>query len=382
MKKFRSMKRMLGIALVLLLLFSLQVCASDSNSLNSENSNDVIASYETDYSHTSSDLFLYNNTIEVSDIVDGNVFAYGSSVTITGEIYGDLFVFANSLTIAEDAIIYGNVFSYATDIKISGIVSDVYAITSNFSLEASSGIARNLYLSSNTISLSGKVGRDAYISTENLSIGDTLGDNTEAIIQGNLNYISQTNFIISEDLVGGEINYTAIQTNTNNIVWSILSSLIRALLFALVIILLSVWLTPKFKERACEIITKKSFVAFGIGILVFLAIIIIAFILFVFTYGFGMSIAIALVALLILAYTISNTVFSMSISKLIVNKINKDNTITFVLVSLLIILIIELVKYIPYVGGPISFITSMIGLGILCINAYKRKDLVETKTEK
>ena len=65
----------------------------------------------------------------------------------------------------------------------------------------------------------------------------------------------------------------------------------------------------------------------------------------------------------------------MSIGKLITNKLNLNKNVAFILFSLLIVLVLALVKYIPYVGTPINFITSMIGLGIISINAFKRKDL-------
>ena len=70
----------------------------------------------------------------------------------------------------------------------------------------------------------------------------------------------------------------------------------------------------------------------------------------------------------------------MSIGKLLANKFNFTKTVAFVVLSLLIVLILELVKFIPYIGGPIRFITAITGLGILCINAYKRKDLIEKDT--
>ena len=49
--------------------------------------------------------------------------------------------------------------------------------------------------------------------------------------------------------------------------------------------------------------------------------------------------------------------------------------------ALLVVLALNLIGYIPYIGGPIKFIASMVGLGILCINAYKREDLVSGKAE-
>lgn len=379
MKKNSFIKIIFSMLLILLLAFSVPVLATDTNTSSSDD-NEILATYETDYEYIDSDLFLYDNNIEISQDVNGNVFAYGSTVNISGEISGDIFIFANSLTIEDDSIIYGNVFTYATDVKIAGIVSDVYAISNNFSLEPNGGIARNLYLMSNTVSIGGKISRDAFISSENLSLGNTLGDNTEAVIQGDLNYTSSTEAVISDGLVNGDINYTPVATDSSNVVWSVIFNLITTLLFAFVVIMLSIWLTPKFKDRVSEIVAKKSFVAFGIGILVFLVSIVLAFILFIFSYGFGVAIALALIALLVLAYSISNTVFSMAIGKLIADKLNLNKNVAFVLFSLLVVLILEGISYIPYVGGPITFITSIVGLGTLCINAYKRKDLVNSES--
>ena len=333
--------------------------------------NDILASYETNYTYTSSDLFLYNTNVEMSEIVDGNVFAYGSSVNITGEIYGDLFVITNSLTISKDAVIHGNIFAYATNFSVSGLVSDIYAISNTFSLEDSAILARGLYLSSNTVSLKGQINRDAHINTDSLEL---VGENEE--IQGNLQKTTKNSIEIPENAVKGEVKYTAVQTNSGNVVLSIVLSVLKALIFSFAIIMLIIWIAPNFKERASKIIAKKGFNAFGIGLLVFFGTILISFFLLFFTYGFGMSIAATAIGLLILVYTVSNTVFSMSIGKLLANKFNFTKNTSFVLFSLLIVLVLNLVKYIPYIGTPVVFITSIIGIGIISMNAFKRKDLV------
>ena len=365
--------------IIILTFFNLSVWATDTNSndimpISSNFENDVdkiLATYETNYEYTSSDLILYDVNVKMSEIVDGNVFAYGSSVDITGEIYGDLFVITNSLNISKDAVIHGNIFAYATNFSISGLASDIYAISNTFTLEDSSIIARNLCLSSSTITLKGKVNRNAYLNTDNLKFeGET------SKVERDLHYTSKNASQIPEGAVGGEIKYTAVQTDVANVALTIALSVIRALIFSFVIIMLLMWVAPKFKEKASKIITKKSFVAFGIGLLVFFATILISFILLLFTYGFGISIAAFAIALLILAYSISNTIFSMSIGKLIADKFNMTKNVSFVLFSLLIVLVLNLVKYIPYIGAPVVFITSIIGMGIMSINAFKRKDLI------
>lgn len=356
----------------LLILLMLPICVFATNTTNSDEANDILAVYQTDYEYVASDLFLYDTNIEMSDVVDGNVFAYGSNVKITGEIYGDLFVFADSLEITEDGIVHGNVFTYATNITVSGIVSDIYAMSDNFNLTDSAILARNLYLYTNTANLSGQISRDAFINCENLSFGDS----KDVIIKNNLNYSSKQEAQIPEGSVAGETNYTQVEVTNNNLIFSAILGIIKVLIFSFIIIMLSIWLSPKFKDRACEIMLSKSLKAFGIGLLVLFITIIASIILLIFTYGFGISIALAAIALLILGLAISNTVFSMSIGKLLVNKFNFTKNAAYVFLSLLVVLILELVKFIPYIGGLIRFITAITGLGILCINAYKRKNLI------
>ena len=334
---------------------------------------DVLASYETDYEFVDSDLYLFDVNLDISQVVDGNVFAYGQTVNVSGEINGDLFVFASNLTIEESAIIHGNVFALASDMTVSGIAADVYAMADNFSLSEKSIIARNLYLSSNNISLEGQVSRDAYIAANTLKIAE----NDEPVIEGNLTYSSTSEAQINEASVGGEIKYNAVQVDNSARIWSVVSNLISALVLSFIVIMILLWIAPKFKDNICEIIAKKSFLSFGIGLLVFFATIIAAIILLLFTYGFGASTAVVAIAFLILGYVLSSTVFSMALGKLLANKFGFTKNVAYVLLSLLIVLIVNLIRYIPYVGGPIGFIIAMIGLGIICVNAYKREKKVK-----
>ena len=220
-----------------------------------------------DYEFVDSDLYLFDVNIDISQVVDGNVFAYGQTVNVSGEINGDLFVFASNLTIEESAIIHGNVFALASDMTVSGIAADVYAMADNFSLSEKSIIARNLYLSSNNISLEGQVSRDAYIAANTLKIAE----NDEPVIEGNLTYSSTSEAQINEASVGGEIKYNAVQVDNSARVWSVVSNLISALVLSFIVIMILLWIAPKFKDNICEIIAKKSFLSFGIGLLVFFA---------------------------------------------------------------------------------------------------------------
>lgn len=347
----------------------------ETNGGNEEDSTDIIANYKTDYEYVLSDLFLFDENVESNQVVDGNVFIMGSDVTISGIIYGDLFVFSSSLTITDSCIVYGNIYSFATDITMAGATSDIYFMSNNFTLEETGYVARNMNVFSSVSTIKGNITRDVNLYTDTLSIADT------AKIEGNLNYSSVNEFEINSDSVAGEINYTKLQDNTNstsNTVWSIVYSSISTIIFAFALIMLLLWISPKFHEKAGKILAKKSLLSIGIGLLAFFGIIILFFILLLFTYGFAANVAVTLIGLLILAYAISQTIFSMGMGKLICNKFNLNKNTPYVLISLLVILVIKLLSYVPYFGGIISFATSITGLGMLFINAYKRKDLTNS----
>ena len=379
MKKLFS-KTILIAFLMLFVIFSSVSFATNEIPTNTTDE-DILASYETNYTYIYSDLFQFDVNVEISDIVHGNAFVYGQTVNVTGEIYGDLFVIANSLNIAEDAVVHGNIFALATNINISGrLTSSLYAMTSSsFILDETGHIERDINMMADSVSLSGQISRDANITCNNLSISES----AEEIIGGDLNYTAGTEAQIPEGVIGGEVTYTGpVEVDTSIIILSEIKNIISVLLYAFVVIMLTIWITPKFKDRVCEIISKKGFLSFGIGLLVFFGIIIIAFLLLLFTSGFGAMIAVATVGLLILAFSISNTVFSMAIGKLIANKFNWNGNVAYVLLSLLVVLILELISYISYVGAPIRFITAIIGLGIISVNAFKRKDLVVSEKQK
>ena len=374
MKKFFS--RIILFALILFLAFSNFAFATNELPANTTNE-DILTSYETDYEFINSDLFQADVDVEISDIVHGNSFVYGQNVTVTGEIYGDLFVIANSLNIAEDAVVYGNIFALATNITISGLTSDIYAmVASSFTLNDSGYIDRNINLTTDSVSLSGKIGRDVNLTCNNLSISES----DEKIIGGDLSYTSSSEAQIPEEVIGGKITYTApVEVDTTALLLSEIYNIISVLLYAFAFIMLTIWIAPMFRDKVCEIISKKGFISFAIGLLIFFGIIIVAILLLLFTSGFGAMIAVSTVGLLVLAFSVSNTVFSMAMGKLVANKFNKNGNVAYVLCSLLVVLILELISYIPYVGGPIRFITAMIGLGIIGLNAFKRKDLITSK---
>ena len=376
-------KTFLCLFLLLFILFSNTVFASNDLIIEPRTADDpqaTLVENNTEDTYVNSDQFLFDSIVEVSDNINGNVAIYGSTVTIKGEIQGDLLVIANSLEIAKDAMIYGNVFAYSPEIKISGIVSDVYAVSNNFILEESGIIGRNLNLISPNITLYGKVSRDANINTSNLSFSEEI---KQSVIEGNLNYWSNSELSIPEGVTDGEIKFNQLNTrSTEDVILSAISSIITSLILSLAVILLSLWISPEFKDRVGMMLKNNSRKSFWIGLLIAFVIIVVSILLLLFSFGLGSTIAVCLLGLLILAFAISNTVFSMAVSKLIVNKFTFKTNTPFILFSLLILLILSLLRYIPYLGTILNIITSIIGLGMIGMNFYKRRILYKVDEKK
>lgn len=372
-------KTFLCLLLILMLLSSSIVFASNTPAIEPRTVEDSNATQNsttntTTQTETSSDLFLYNTNVEISNIVDGNVAIYAQTVNITGEVKGDVLVLANSITISEDAMIYGNLFAISPSINIAGIVSDVYALTTNFTLESTGRIARNLDLVAPNATLNGKIERDVNINTANLKFSE---ETSEAIVGGNFNYWSDTELTIPEGAVAGETKYTAIQTkeSTEDIIASRVTSVVTGLVLSFAIIMLSIWISPEFKNRLSIMVKNHSIKCFLIGLAIALSIIVASIFLLLFTMSLASTVAVCALGLLILAYAISGTIFAMGIAKLITNKLNLTKNTPFVLFSLLVVLVVSLLKFIPLIGGVINILTSLVGLGMLGMNFFKRKTL-------
>ena len=383
-------------SIIFLILFSTLCFASDVGTTYLETSNEAVTTdiseneitatdtVRTDptYEFIESDLYKFDTDITVNSIVDGNVFAFGSNISINGEIGGDVFAFGNNITIAENSYIHGSIFAFGKNITINGICYDVYATTQDFTLGSKAIIARDLRLAADRTNLNGHVKRDAYISTNEL----VFPDDAQNIIVGDLNYTSSTEFNIADSIVSGTIAYTpekAKERMTFEIIISYVKNIISTLLYSLVVILLVLWLAPNFREKAGKLLSSKAPLSLGVGLLTSLIIIVGSFAILFITWGLGTGISVAIITMYILTLTISKTVFSMSTAKLIANKSEKikNNNIIFVLLSLLVILVISILELIPFIGGLIGFILSMIGLGIIVLNIISKKELNNNKQE-
>ena len=333
------------------------------------------------------DLYLFENNITMDKIVDGNLYVFGDNITITGKINGNVFAFGNNITFTNPypdddtehqnenyCYITGNVYALASNkITFNAVAQDIYALSDVFEMSYDSYITRDIRIAASDITIKGYITRNANLSGDKFNFG-THSDNEEeddaAIIGGNLNYSSQNEIEIPEDVVQGETKFNEVSsTTTSKSATDYLMDLLSALIYTIVLYLIFIWLAPKFFNKTSEILKTSTLSTLGIGLLAFVVTPILALILLCLTLS-SLSLLLAVVYGLILA--ISSTVVFGSLTLLFKDKLGFANK--QFLLFIIITIVAWALEQIPVLGLIINVAILVFGLGLVIKNVFNNKN--------
>lgn len=392
-------KKFIIIPIIVLLLLSLLLPVAnadnetnaDVNAISTDNNNSQNtittpqegdannANVNTENQMKKGDVYIAQNDVTIDYIVDGNVFILGNNVTITSQIGGDVFVCAKNVTISEQAYIFSNLFVLAENVNIKGIVYDLYSIANNITIDGY--IYRDIKTSSSTLNINGVIGRNAYIGCEkiNFAVQNQNDENGSTVtnaglIAGDLTYSSSQEISIPEKAVSGKVNFEQIIKTTNNTISTYLISLGSLLVIVLVVWGLSLLLAPKFLKSTNDLIaSKKIFPVLGCGILTPIAITVLAILLLFI--NITASISLLLLTILALLFALSTSVTIIAINNLICKKLKISKNIGILGILILTTTVLWAICLIPFVGGIISILAVIIGMGLITYFAFnKNKD--------
>lgn len=329
------------------------------------------------------DLYLFDNNVVMDKLVDGNVFICGQNVEITGRVNGSLFVFGNKVTFGENSYVVQSIYACANELVLNGAANDLYATANKIDISYNSFIIRDLRVAAETFNFNGGVGRDAFVEANNFKFS-TEADNS-AIVYGNLTYSASTELSLNNELVQGTINYSKYQAEsgektTGEIVIDKIISLCEALLYTAVVFLLAMFFAPKFLEKSKEFISKKSFAAFGVGLLACIVTVVVSFAL-LFSY-IGVPLAFAIMALLVIMMSIGFAVTSTCITYKVAEKMKIEKKSLIWLTLAIVTIIIWALKQIPYIGWIVTIVATVLGFGIILLYLFtknKKNNAVEAK---
>ena len=322
---------------------------------------------------TNSDLYKMDQTVVIDGVVDGNAYVMAKEVTVKGEIGGDLFVMAETINI-DGGYIYSSIFAMANEIKINGIAYDLYAACNKLTLEENGLIYRDMRVTATEVNLNGRVRRDAYITSPNLNFSTTSG----TIIYGNLEFSSnQAEYTAPEGVVAGEVKYTATnfdevkQISVGTIILKYVTDLFKNLVLTFVVIMLLLWITPKFFEKVENMSVGKTFASLGIGFLVPIVLTIVGIMLLIIGIGSKVVLTAAFAYMFITSIAFAVTVIYFT--KLLSKKVKMESKVKFILFALLIAAALWLVDQLPFIGGLVSFLSWAFGTGIIFVNILPKK---------
>ena len=315
-------------------------------------------------------VYLFGDNITIDYVIDGNAFITANKVTIQSQIHGNAFICANEINISETGLIANSLYATSSSINIKGDVNDLYAITENTTI--SGYIYRDINVHSKNLDISGTIDRDANVDVNNLTFSKNENneenyDSTQGRIMGNLNYTSSKELQIPQGIVSGKVTFK----NDFSILEYIFSAISFIILVSVIWLLLN-WKSPKFAEKAENLIIKKPLSIIGFGVLSFIAIPIVSIALLI--SEVASSVGLILLAIYIILICISTSILIIALNSIICKKLKFTKPIKTFGILIVTSVVAYLLTLIPYVGSIINLIYIILGLGIVTKNLISKKD--------
>ena len=295
-------------------------------------------------------LFTAGNNIVLKSGIDGLNFTAGNNINISST-QDYLFTAGNNINIekatSKDMFIAGNTINIS-----NSSIRDLYVAGSTIRID--SPVEGTIYAGGDNITLNSTVEEDVYLEASNIRIGK------ETVIKGTLYYPEDAEISIAESAsIAKQIKSSVEDVSTKITPIDI----IRENFYSYLSILLIGLLLLRFSEKLFKILEKKEksfnevIKTMGIGFLFLIGLPIISLCLLLTVIGVSISI-ISLILYVILiylsvipsAYYFGNMLFKDKI----------DNKYLLLGISLFIVYILRIV---PIIGGVVSFISLLFGLG-------------------
>lgn len=322
----------------------------------------------TDSNFKKGDVYLTGNEVTIDYIVDGNLFVFANKVTINSQIGGDAFIFAGSVTVGEQGYIFSNLFAFAQNVTVSGVVYDLYAAAQEVNVNGY--IYRDIHVGTNTLNINGIVGRNAFVEADNIHFAQSNGEENQTtsrgMVNGDFNYTTSNEISIPEGAVNGKTNFTEARNINTVSIQTYIMSFGRFLATVAILWLLCLWLAPKFLKNTNNLVPKKLLPIIGYGIATPI-VIMIAFVILLLL-GITTNIALLSFGVLFLLLAISSAIFVIAINNLVCEKLKIEKNIGKFGLLMASAAVLWLINLIPYAGSLVSFVTAIIGLGIIMIS--------------
>lgn len=379
----KKIKLIILIALLLISVFTPIVNAENEVKVETTTTDQVNPISETQETETikEGDEYLFQDNVTVDTPVDGNLFIIANTVTINSQIGGDAFIFANTINIEENGYILSNLFASADTILVKGRAYNIYSVGNTLTIDGF--VYRDIRSICNTLNVNGMIGRNVFVNCSAINFKEkpdteeTPSITSYGTIQGDLNYISDEEITVPESAVSGETHFTSSKNNTTNIS-NYMYSLGAILVSAVVLWLISLWISPKITHNAIHSLTlRKTLQIIGLGILV--PIVLTLLYIIILLTPITIQLAILLLCVLAILLFISTSVTLININAMICHKFKITQNLYKLGFLIVITIIFWLLALIPYVGIILSLLVMIWGIGSVSYSLLIKEKSDENK---
>jgi len=316
-------------------------------------------------SNINKDLVAAGSSVNVNGNVESDLFAAGANVLSKGNIGGSARVAGGNITIdsiiGEDLLAAGNFINVSDKSVIS---SDL--LVAGSTIDFNGTVDGNFKATGGDITLSGKINGD--VSIKNV---DKLIIKSDSIINGKLSYSSPNEANIETgSVIKGGIDYSkseSAKSVSDTLFWQ---TLIYKVLASLLLILLLIYIFPKFSKTIVESTYASFFPHFSYGLLtlIMVPIMVILLIIFVITGSIAAIAGLLYILYLILASAFVGLLLGSLVMKLIDRSQEYKINWIAAIVGVLLVMILSLIE----IAGPIIiFVFFLTALGTLVTTTWK-----------
>lgn len=284
-------------------------------------------------------------SININSNIGGDLTIGGGNIMINGDVDGDLRVLGGNIVINGD--VEGDILAVGGNIVVNGQVSGSLAITAG------------------GLTINGIIDGDVDAEADKIKFGKN------AIVKGDFTYASP-DVLFDEQQVTGSIIEKEVEIKTPTLVdrfsWNIFSGL--ALLLVGILLVLAV---PKLSDGLAGNIKDEFLKSLLYGLITLVVVPVLALLLAITVIGIPLSIMI--IVLYAMTIYLSKVFVGLFIGRLILKDVH------VVWAAILGILIYLVLADLPILGGFVTLLTVLLGLGTITVWATAKRP-IETKTKK
>lgn len=293
-------------------------------------------------------LFGQNYTLKEGEVLNGSIAVFGGNVMIEKDavVNGSIAVFGGNINISENVTVNGSVAAFGSNMNISGeVYGDLVIFGGNIMLTSGSLV-------------------DGDIAT----FGGQVTEEPGSKVTGDITYNTPPR-IDTPNIPNPDAPNPPEVKVTVNPFWNALGKFGRAVLIAVIAMLLALFLQPQL-DRTANTITRQPFIASGYGLLVFVALP-VALLIMVVTLIL-IPVAAIVVLLVPLAWLFGIVALGQEVGERFTKAINQvwAPVLSTGFGTFLLMLVIGFVEMIPCVGWLPSLAVTLVSIGAAVMTLF------------